>query len=375
MRVLILNHEYPPVGGGGGQAAQDIARELKRRGHDITILTAHLKDLPRDEVVDNIRILRLRSLRKNPYQAGFLAMGVYILVAIRAGLHLIHRWHPDIIHVHFAVPAGAAAWILARLTGIPYVMTAHLGDIPGGVPEKTGRWFRWVFPFTIPIWHDAARIATVSEYTCSLIRQHYAVDPVVIPNGINMEMVKPENFQVHRPPVVIFAGRFMPQKNLIELVEMLALVRDLPWKCIMLGDGPLLAEVKHTIATHGLDERFSLPGWVTTEEVLTYLVQSDLLFMPSLSEGLPVVGLQALAMGLAIVASRAGGNVDLVESGTNGFLVDPGDREMASNALRSLLSDRKALQNARQASRVLARRFDIRTVVDKYETIFKEIVS
>jgi L-malate glycosyltransferase len=375
MRVLILNHEYPPVGGGGGQAAQDIARELSRRGHEITILTAHLKGLPRDEVVDNIRILRLRSLRKHPYQAGFLAMGVYILAAIGAGLHLIPRWHPDILHVHFAVPAGAAAWILARLTGIPYVLTAHLGDIPGGVPEKTGRWFRWVFPFTIPIWHDAARIATVSDYTCSLIRQHYAVDPVVIPNGINMEMEKPGDLHVHRPPVVIFAGRFMPQKNLIELVEVLALVQDLPWKCIMLGDGPLLDEIKRTIITHGLDRRFSLPGWVTTEEVLAYLAQSDLLFMPSLSEGLPVVGLQALAMGLAIVASRAGGNVELVRPGDNGFLADPGDREMLSNALRSLLSDRRALQNARQASLVLAHRFDIRTVVDKYETIFKKIVS
>ena len=375
MRVLVLNHEYPPIGGGGGQAAQDIAKELTRRGHEITILTAHLKGLPMDEMVDNIHILRLPSLRRRPYQAGFLAMGIYILAAIRAGYHLIHRWRPDIIHVHFAVPAGAAAWVLARLTGIPYVLTAHLGDIPGGVPEKTGRWFRWVFPFTIPIWRGAAQIVTVSNYTCSLIRKHYDVSPIVILNGINMEMLNPEELLVHRPPVVIFAGRFMPQKNPIELVEMLALVQDLPWKCLMLGDGPLFDEVKRTIATHGLEKRFYLPGWVTTPEVLTYLAQSDLLFMPSLSEGLPVVGLQALAMGLAIVASRAGGNVDLVEPGSNGFLADPGDREAFSSALRSLLSDRKALQNARQASLNLARRFDIRTVVDQYETIFRETVS
>jgi glycosyltransferase involved in cell wall biosynthesis len=80
-------------------------------------------------------------------------------------------------------------------------------------------------------------------------------------------------------------------------------------------------------------------------------------------------------MGLAIVASRVGGNVDLVEPGTNGFLADPGDREAFSSGLRSLLSDRYALHNARQASRVLANRFDIKTVVDKYETIFGEIVS
>ncbi len=187
MRILILNHEYPPVGGGGGQAAQDIAKELTRRGHEITILTAHLKGLSRDEVVDNIHILRVPSLRKYPYRAGFLTMGVYILAAIGTGFHLIRRWQPDIIHVHFAVPAGAAAWILARLTGIPYVLTAHLGDIPGGVPEKTAKWFRWVLPFTKPVWQEAACITTVSEFTRSLIRQHYPVNPIVIPNGIDLE--------------------------------------------------------------------------------------------------------------------------------------------------------------------------------------------
>ena len=254
-------------------------------------------------------------------------MGAYILAAITAGLRLIRQWRPDIIHVHFAVPAGAAAFILSGLTGIPYVLTAHLGDIPGGVPEKTGRWFRWVFPFTIPIWRRAARIVTVSDYTFALIRKHYAVDPIVIPNGINMEILNTGDLRVHRPPVVIFAGRFMPQKNLIELVEILSHVQDLPWTCIMLGDGPLLDKVKSTISTHNLDARFLLPGWVTPEEVQTYFEQSDLLFMPSLSEGLPVVGLQALAKGLAIVASNAGGNVDLVEPGNNGFLADPGDRE------------------------------------------------
>jgi glycosyltransferase involved in cell wall biosynthesis len=167
----------------------------------------------------------------------------------------------------------------------------------------------------------------------------------------------------------------MPQKNLVELVEILALVKDVPWKCIMVGDGPLLEEVKRTIATHNLEKRFTLPGWVTTQQVLAFLAQSDLLFMPSLSEGLPVVGLQALTVGLAIVASRVGGNVDLVKEGSNGILAYPSDRNTFSSALRSLLSNQEALLGARQASHDLAGRFDIRIVVDKYETIFRKILN
>jgi len=375
MRILILIHEFPPVGGGGGQAAFDLAKELSRRGHKITVLTSHIKGLPLEEFVDDVRIVRLPSLRKHPSHVGFFAMGLYNLSALSAGFSTIRRWHPDLIHVHFAVPAGLVAWILSRLTGVPYVLTTHLGDVPGGVPQKTGRWFRWIFPFTKPIWRDAARIVAVCEYTSSLARQHYPVNPVVIPNGVNMKDLNFGRLRIHRPPVIIFAGRFTVQKNLIEMVKILADVQDLSWICIMLGDGPLFDEVKHTIAAYGLDQRFYLSGWVTPEEVLSYLACSDLLFMPSLSEGLPVVGVQALAKGLAIITSRVGGCVELVEPGRNGFLADSGDREALCGALRSLLSNHNALIKARRASRHLARRFDIKVVVDGYETIFHEVIS
>ena len=375
MRILILNHEYPPIGGGGGQAAQNIARELTRRGHEIIVLTAHLKGLPREELVDDIRIVRLPSLRKHASHVGFLAMGIYILAALTSGFRVIRRWHPDLMHVHFAVPAGAAAWLLSRLTGIPYVLTSHLGDVPGGVPEKTDKWFRWVFPFTKPIWLGAARLTAVCEYTSSLVRLHYGVNSVVIPNGFDKKILNTRILHVNHPPVVIFAGRFAAQKNLVEMVNMLATVDDLPWKCIMLGNGPLLNEIKHAITAHHLDQRFYMPGWVTPDEVLACLDQSDLLFMPSLAEGLPVVGVQALAKGLAIVATRVGGYVDLVESGRNGFLADSGDKDALCGALRSLLSNREVLLSARRASRLMASRFDIDAVVDKYEAVFRSAVS
>jgi len=120
---------------------------------------------------------------------------------------------------------------------------------------------------------------------------------------------------------------------------------------------------------------FSLPGWVTPEEVIEWFSKSDILFMPSLSEGLPVVGVQALATGLAIVASRAGGWVDLVEEGQNGFLHAAGDTAGMQASLRLLLTDRAVLQKARERSRSLAHRFDLTAVVDAYERLLQEAVE
>jgi len=372
MRILVLIHEFPPVGGGGGRAAEDICTTLARRGHELTVLTAHLRGLPREELRAGLRVVRLPSLRTQPYKAGLPAMAAFVLAGLGAGYRFVRRWRPDVIHVHFAVPAGAAAWVLSRLTGVPYVLTVHLGDVPGGVPEKTGGWFRWLYPFTPPIWRGAKRVVAVSEYTRALALKYYPVDVRVIPNGVDLKNLAPAALSVHKPPAIVFAGRFMPQKDPVGLVETLAQVRDLPWKCTMLGDGPLRPQVEETIAAHKLEGRFRLPGWVTPEEVISHFAESDLLFMPSLSEGLPVVGVQALAMGLAIVANKVGGFLDLVEPGRNGSLTEPGDQEALTAALRTFLSDPAALEKARRQSRDLAQRFDIESVADNYEAHFRE---
>lgn len=372
MKILVLIHEFPPVGGGGGRAAQDICHGMLKRGHEITVLTAQLKGLPKEEMVDGLHVLRILSLRREAFRADLRAMGGYVLAGLWAGYRLIKRWQPDIIHVHFAVPAGALAWALSKLTGLPYVMTVHLGDVPGGVPEKTGGWFKWILPFTRPIWRDAKRVVAVSEFTRQLALKHYQREIEVIPNGVDIDRMRPAGIRVQEPPRIVFAGRFMEQKNPLQIVRTLAELRDIPWQCVMLGDGPLMPDVKQVIAEHGLQPRFTLPGWVTPEEVLDWFDKSDILFMPSLSEGLPVVGVQALAKGLALVVSDIGGFVDLVDDGKNGFLVDKNAPASFSVALRRLFSSVHDLRQFRAASLSKASNFDIQRIVAQYENLFAE---
>lgn len=140
----------------------------------------------------------------------------------------------------------------------------------------------------------------------------------------------------------------------------------------MLGDGPLRPAVQAEIERLGLGERIDLPGWVSTDDVLRAFRASDILFMPSLSEGLPVVGVQAAALGLALVVSRVGGWSDVVDEGRNGFMIDPQDVAGFAAVLRRLLSDPRALQVFRQESRALAAKFDMETIVAQYEQVLAE---
>ncbi len=375
MRILTVIYEFPPIGGGGGRAAYDICRELVSRGHDVTVLTAHMRGLPFQDSEDGIHVVRISSLRKEPFRATFFTMLAYVLAGLWAGLRLIFIHRPDIIHTHFAVPSGALAWTLSMLTGIPYVLTAHLGDVPGGVPEKTGKWFRWLEPLTKPIWRRATRVVAVSEFTRQLALKHYAVNVQVIPNGADVLHLVPAELKLSNPPHLVFAGRFVYQKNPLAIIKVLSQLKDLDWFCSMLGDGPMFEEVKTEIAKQGMSDRFILPGWVTPQDVLDQFSKSDILFMPSFSEGLPVVGVQALAEGLAIVASRIGGFLDLVDNEQNGYLIEVQDVDAFSKALRGLISSPELLMQFRKASVQKSRDFDIQKVVDKYQSIFQDVVG
>src|SRR5688572_9359794 len=344
MRILVLTHEFPPVGGGGGRVARDISTGLARHGHELRVLTAHFEGLASDETLDGFRIHRVPSKRQAAFRAGFFEMVRYDWAALTFGWKVIREWKPDLIHAHFAVPAGAVAFVLSKLTGIPYVLTVHLGDIPGAVPEKTDLWFKWIYPFTPFIWRNAARIVAVSEFTRELALRHYDLPIDVILNGVDMDQL-PVRPAYQAAPRIVFAGRFVEQKNPQDLVESLFRLKDLPWTCSMLGDGPLLESVHAMVVERGLADRVSFPGWVTPEDVLDAFACSDILALPSRSEGLSVVAVQALGMGLALVLSDAGGNGELLADGKNGFLFPNGDVDALTLALKKLLENPDVLQS------------------------------
>ena len=375
MRILTLIYEFPPIGGGGGRAAHDICKGLVLCGHEVTVLTAHMQGLPFEEVQDGIRLVRISSLRRETFGASFTTMLAYILAGLWTGLRLIRLDRPDVIHSHFAVPSGALAWMISIVTGIPYILTAHLGDVPGGVPEKTGKWFRWIEPFTRPIWKRAKKVIAVSEHTRQLALKHYPVNVQVIHNGADVKHLAPSKLKVNTPPRLGFAGRFVPQKNPLAIIQTLSQLKDLNWHCSMLGDGPLFEDVKREIEKTAMSERFDLPGWVTPDFVLECFSKSDILFMPSLSEGLPVVGVQALATGLAIVASEIGGFLDLVDDEKNGYLIDVQDITAFSNALRGMISNPELLLRFRKVSIEKSHEFDIQKIVDQYQSILREVVN
>jgi len=254
----------------------------------------------------------------------------------------------------------------------------HLGDIPGGTPDKTDKWFRFIQPLTFPIWNHAKQVIAVSQFSRSLAQKHYQVPIEVIHNGVDIRKFKPENNIVHDPLKIIFAGRFVPQKNPILVIQILAELTEYSWELIMLGDGPLYKETTGEINKYGLEDRIKTPGWVKPEEVKKEFQNSDILFLPSKSEGLPVVGVQALASGLAFLVSDIGGFGDIVEQEKNGFripLEESDYKDLFINRLSEMICNREKLLFFKENSIKMAEKFDIKEITKKYDLILNQSAS
>jgi glycosyltransferase involved in cell wall biosynthesis len=375
IKILVISHEYPPIGGGGGRVIQDLCEGIASDSYNFYVLTAYWDDLPEFEESENLTIERIKSCRTQAYRADLLAMACFVWKSFWRALRIIRKWHPDIIHAHFAVPGGASAAAAALLTHTPYLITVHGSDVPGSAPEKTGKWFHFILPFTRFIWKKATKIISVSQQSRQLALTHYPVKIEVIPNGIDTARYLPTSLDIHDPPSIMYIGRFSPEKNARLVPKILSHLDDLKWKCVMVGDGPQMALVQTLIAENQLDDRIELPGWISPQEVDEAFLKCDILLMPSRREGMPMVGLQGLASGSALVLSDVGACPDMVSLEKNGFLIDPGDEKGYALALRILLSDPKILRQYKKNSIQKAADFDIQKVITSYKNVYQSILK
>jgi glycosyltransferase involved in cell wall biosynthesis len=367
MRILVLCYEYPPLGGGGGRAAKSISAQLAARGHEVRVQTAALGWRSRREEHDGVEVFRTASGRRLPDTCAVHEMGFYCATSFLPTLHHIRTWKPDVIHAHFAMPTGALAWAVHLLTGVPYVLTTQLGDVPGGVPEQTDKLFRIVGPVARQVWKKAAAVTGVSTFVQELGERAYARPVVRIPNGIALDDIGPPPSAIRPTRHFVFVGRFNPQKNLPLLINAFARLEGRNWRSTIVGDGPERPTVEELLDRHCLRERVTLVGWQPAEKVAAILDDSDIFCLPSSSEGLPVASLEALKHGLAIVASDIPGVQDVVDHGVNGYRLQLDD--VYVHKLDWLLKSDATLQAMKHASWEKVRAFDIKSIAGQYEEV------
>ncbi len=181
-------------------------------------------------------------------------------------------------------------------------------------------------------------------------------------------------FRPKRERIVGAAGRLSPEKGFDVLVDAIALAREQESDVgfVIFGDGPCRAELQHQIASLGLTGSVALAGF--RADLDRYLPHLDLLVLPSHTEGLPNVVLEACAAGVPVVATAVGGTPEVIEDGTSGFLVPPGDPVVLASALCEALADEEQLREfAFQARQRVLENFSFHSQVSRYLELFGQL--
>jgi colanic acid/amylovoran biosynthesis glycosyltransferase len=273
------------------------------------------------------------------------------------------------VHAHFANHPATAAWVVHRLTAVPFSFTAHANDLflcPPLLREKID---------------EAAFVVTISEHNARLLRGLAPRAPIrVVHCGVDTAALAgtPRPRPGHR---VLCIASLQPKKGhryLLDAVAELA-AHDHDLHLTLVGDGPERGAIVAHARALGVSDRVSLAGPLATEDVRRELAAADVFALASVTdrtgraEGIPVALMEAMAAGVPVVATRTSGIPELVEGA--GRLVEPGDAPALARAIGDILDDAGIDDVTSRARTRVAEQFDLFAEATKLGDLFEASVS
>lgn len=299
MRILMLNYEYPPLGGGASPVTRALCEHLATAGHEVDVVTMGYRRLPRVELSGGVRVIRVPTLRHSPVRAETPEMLSYILAALPPTLALTQRWRYDVVHAHFIVPTGILAAAVRRISGLPLVITAHGSDIPGYNPDRFTRGHRLIAPAWRVVARSADVIVSPSHYLRTLIQRVCDLPVEVIPYGFDPPPLRCSERSAEpveaRQQRILFVSRLFPRKGAHYLLEALAGLPLDGWHVTVAGDGPMREALQQQAWRLGVPVDWR--GFIKGEPLEELYASSAIFVFPSANDNFPVVLLEALAVG------------------------------------------------------------------------------
>ncbi len=343
MRIALVTNSFLPHIGGAEYVIHHLASVWGLAGHEVKVISVEPGDEPERGIPYSVKTFRLL---KGSSRLGYHRFP-FLQTAVRTLNGLLDSYKPDFISAHFGYPVGL--W-MSRCSPLPrFLITCHGEEInPGGKPRAKYH----LDGILAESFNRAHGVIAISNYSRKLLEE-MGVRPDkihLVPNGVERErFMKPAQFDLRGrfgiprdAPVILSVGREHWIKAFDNGIEAIALLvgKNPSVHFVLLGKGndrwaPLVKRL-------GIEKNVTISR-LYGEELVGAYQQSDIFFSSSVYEGCPLVVLEAMASSLPIVATNVSGSQDMIESGKNGILVEPGRTDEMAEALDSLLRD-KSLQ-------------------------------
>ncbi len=301
------------------------------------------------------------------------------IAALASLAYRLRRQQPDVVHTYMSA-ANVFGSLAARAAGVCGLITTRrdTGFADGWLMRRalafTSRWARRV----VAVSDDAARVAAARD---GLAEERLRV----IPNGIDLERFTPRGRRVEirrllgvpeTAPLLVSVTHLTRVKGIDLLVDATRRirVRSPEARAVVAGRGAEQARIEQSVRSAGLEDSFRLLG--SYEDVPGLLEAADLFVLPSRSEGQPNAVMEAMAMGLPVVATRVGGVPEVARDGDEALLVPPEDAEALAAACLSLLAEPARARRLGAAGRErAARQFSLTRMIRRYEELYQDVVG
>ncbi len=373
-RLPVIGITCYPSAGGSGVIASELGVNLARSGYEVHFITSALP-------------LRLRRFDRNVFfhKVDTVSYPVFLgdpytlaLATVMSEVAARHRL--DILHVHYAIPHAASAYLArAMLGGRPRVITTLHGTDVTLVGQEPS-----FLPITRFLIERSDAVTAVSGWLRDETRRVFATerDIDVIPNFVDTRLFRPRpdarlrgEFAAPGERLLIHASNFRAVKNVPAVVEVFARVAAaLPARLLLIGDGPELPVARSLAERLGVGDRVRCVGQV--EHMAPVLAVGDLLLLPSLHESFGLVALEAMSCGTPVIATDRGGTREFIDDGHNSVLRDPADvAGMAAAALHLLRDETLRQQMGEDARRDAVERFGERCVLKRYLALYDRVLA
>ncbi len=378
MKILIISHEYPPIGGGGANACMNLAREYGEAGHIVNIVTVWYEGTEELSFEGKVTIHRVKSKRACVDHSSFSEMLDFLIKAKPVVKKLEKEIHYDICQVFFGIPSGPLGLYLKKRYDLSYVIRFGGGDIPGA-QKRFALIYTGLTPVIKSIWKNADALVANSKGLKDRAERFYDKKEIkIIPNGVNL-LKAPEHEVIKNDDeiVLLFVSRLIEGKGVQDIIP---LMKEISEACLrngkkvilrIVGDGPYRGELEKIAMKVGVDSLVEFVGQKSKDELSAYYIGSDIFVFPSRSEGMPNAVLEAMAYGLPVVMTPCEGSDELIHG--NGFVCEVDGFKEKILELISSYSLRNTLGNK---SRELAKKsFSWERAVEEYISLFEEIRS
>ncbi len=388
MKILMLNYEFPPIGGGGGQAHLALLRQYAGRGDlEVDVLTsAPTPGVTAERLSDNGTIHRVGIRKKDLH---VWRRSEVIAWLIKAGFFyrgLIRENKYDLVHAFFGFPTGWLCYRTARR--LPYIISLRGSDVPGA-NARFKLDYKILGPLVFkPIWRKASALVACSEGLRARAMEFLSSAQIeVIPNGVDLERFHPVDKTVedsvkssHPTPQtdvlrLLTVGRLSATKRLGLLIEAVELLgrQGCKVRLTVVGSGAMESEMRQLLSQKDSRGVITLLGRREGREMPGIYRRHDVLVSASMQEGMSNAMLEAMASGLPIVTTRCEGVAELIAD--NGIIVEDARPPALAAAIEKLAHSRSALKAMSDAARKRAESFSWRSTADRYLELYGKLAG